>query len=112
MQWRIQGRGSHKPVVILLTDSEDFSRKESTALMRKIMAGEQSLPEAEQLAFHFIGFGPGVDEEYIRKLASIGNGSHMTCLAANDMDRVTLVKAFSRIAARPALQVALTPHKP
>lgn len=71
------------------------------------MEEEQNLPEAERLTVHVIGFGHGVDEMFIKQLADIGNGSHMTCSAAKDIDRLRLVKAFSRIAAHPALKVSL-----
>ena len=110
VQWRSQGSSNLKPVVILLTDSEDWVKKTSVNVLMKIMASEKALPEAERLTVHVIGFGPGVDERFIQQLASIGGGSHFTCHAARDMDRTNLVKAFSRIAARPADQVALVPN--
>lgn len=94
-------------MVILLTDSEDWYKASSTDVLRRIMQVEQNLPEAERLTVHVIGFGPGVDENFIRDLANIGNGSHLTLQAAKDMDRLCLVKAFARIAAQPALKVSL-----
>ena len=96
--------------MILLTDSGDAVKDSSAQVLQQIMAREQQLPEAERLTVHVIGFGPGVDKHYIQQLASIGGGSHFTCRAARDMDRTNLVKAFSRIAARPADQVALVPN--
>ena len=96
--------------MILLTDSGDAVKDSSAQVLQQIMTREQQLPEAERLTVHVIGFGPGVDERYIQQLASIGGGSHFTCQAARDMDRTNLVKAFSRIAARPADQVALVPN--
>ena len=107
LQWRQSGVTHHKPVVILLTDSGDWEKSSSTSVLTSIMAQEQNLPEAERLTMHVIGFGPGVDEAFIKRLADIGNGSHMTCQAASDIDRLTLVKAFARIAAHPALKVSL-----
>eukprot|EP00892_Ulva_mutabilis_P011345 jgi/Ulvmu1/8583/UM045_0026.1 len=108
-QWRAQGTESLKPVAILLTDSEDWVKATSVDVLRWIMEAEAALPEAERLTVHVIGFGPGVDEGFIQQLAAIGRGSHFTCQAARDMDRTNLVRAFSRIASRPADQVALVP---
>lgn len=110
MQWRTGGTDNLKPVVILLTDSEDWVKASSVDVLQRIMEGEKQLPEAERLTVHVIGFGPGVDESFIQQLATIGCGSHFTCQAARDMDRTNLVKAFSRIAARPGDQVALVPN--
>lgn len=110
VQWRAGGTDNLKPVVILLTDSEDWVKASSVDVLQHIMEGEKQLPEAERLTVHVIGFGPGVDESFIQQLATIGCGSHFTCQAARDMDRTNLVKAFSRIAARPGDQVALVPN--
>lgn len=110
MQWRQQGSSSLKPVAILLSDSGDHYKSSSEKVLRGIMQKEQQYPEAERLNVHVIGFGPGVDARFIQQLATIGCGSHFTCQAARDMDRLNLVKAFSRIAARPADQVALVPN--
>jgi hypothetical protein len=107
VQWRASGITRHKPVVILLSDSEDWHKRDSCQALKDIMAHEASLPEAERLTVHVIGFGPSIDEAFIRKLADIGEGSHMSCQAATDFDRLNLVKAFSRIAAQPALKVSL-----
>lgn len=76
-------------------------------MLQDIMKTEQQYPEEQRLTLHVIGFGPGVDSSYIQELASIGCGSHFTCQAAMDIDRLNLVKAFSRIAAKPSAQVAL-----
>lgn len=109
MQWRRTAHSTLKPVAIVLTDSGDCKKATGLATMREIMQKELQHPEAERLAVHVIGFGPQVDGNFIRDLAAIGGGSHFTCHAAIDMDRLKLVKAFTRIAARPADQVALVP---
>jgi hypothetical protein len=106
-QWRQAGVTLHKPVMILLTDSEDWVKTQSKKVLRQIMESEQKLDEAERLTVHVIGFGPDVDEGYIEALARIGNGSHLCCHAARDMDRLNLVQAFSTIAAHPAIKVSL-----
>lgn len=74
------------------------------------MLQEQRLPMAQRLTVHVIGFGPHVDGNFIKQLAIIGGGSHFTCQAAADMDRTNLIKAFSRIAARPSDKIALIPN--
>jgi hypothetical protein len=91
----------------MLTDSEDCGKQQSLDYMRQIMAAEASLPEAEQLTLHMIGFGPSVDHQFVEDLATIGNGSHLVCQTGGEVDRLDLVKAFSRLAAEPALKVSL-----
>jgi hypothetical protein len=107
VQWRLAEQRHHKPVAILLTYSGDWHRSSSNRVLRRIMRQEQTLPEGERLTVHVIGFGQSVDAEFIKQLADIGNGSHMTCHAAQDIDRRRLVHAFKRIAAHPALKVCL-----
>jgi hypothetical protein len=107
VQWRPTSQSDHKPVFIMLTDSGDWCKQQSLAYMRQIMAAEASLPEAEQLTLHMIGFGPSVDHEFVEDLATIGNGSHLVCQTGGEVDRLDLVKAFSRLAAEPALKVSL-----
>jgi hypothetical protein len=91
----------------MLTDSGDSVKQQSLDRMRQIMAAEANLPEAEQLTLHMIGFGPDVDEQFVEELANIGNGSHLVCHTGGEMDRLDLVRAFSRLAAEPALKVSL-----
>lgn len=77
--------------------------------MQDIMRAERELPETERLTVHVIGFGPHVIHSYVEQLAALGGGSHMVCQGAHDTDRIHLIRAFTRIAAQPALQVALVP---
>ena len=107
VQWRQGAQGNHKPVVILLTDSEDWHHSSSVQQLLNIMAAESQLPESEQLSVHVIGFGARVDVNFIEQLATIGNGSHLVCQTGGDMDRLDLVTAFSQLAAQPALKVSL-----
>jgi hypothetical protein len=107
VQWRSQSQTDHKPVVILLTDSGDWYKQQSLNQMRNIMAAEACLPEPVQLTLHMIGFGPEVDENFVEELGTIGNGSHLVCQTGGEIDRLDLVKAFSRLAAEPALKVSL-----
>jgi hypothetical protein len=107
VQWRSSSQTDHKPVFIMLTDSGDWYKQQSLDQVRHIMAAEAHLPEAEQLTLHMIGFGPDVDEKFVEELATIGNGSHLVCQTGGEVDRLDLVKAFSRLAAEPALKVSL-----
>jgi putative aminopeptidase FrvX len=91
----------------MLTDSADWEKTHSLQVLRKIMESEQQLPEEERLTLHMIGFGVDVDTAFITALADIGNGSYLVCQTGSDMDRLDLVKAFSQLAAQPALKVSL-----
>ena len=91
----------------MLTDSGDWEKASSLHQLQSIMASETQLPEEEQLSLHMIGFGPDVDVQFIESLADCGNGSHMVCQTGGDVDRLELVKAFSQLAAQPALKVSL-----
>jgi hypothetical protein len=107
VQWRNQSQSDHKPIIIMLSDSEDWYKSQSLQTLRSMMAAEQGLPEEERLTLHMIGFGPDVDLAFVEQLADIGNGSHLVCQTGSDMDRLDLVKAFGRLAAQPALKVSL-----
>jgi hypothetical protein len=107
MQWRQAAQRKHKPVVIMLTDSGDFDKEGSLQTMRSIMAQESQLPEDQRLTLHMIDFGPDVDVNFVERLASIGNGSHLVCQTGGDVDRLELVKAFGQLATQPALKVSL-----
>ena len=91
----------------MLTDSGDWHKEASLQQLRHIMTAEQRLPEEERLALHMIGFGPAVDIHFVEQLADIGGGSHIVCQTGGEVDRLDLVKAFSRLAAKPALKVSL-----
>lgn len=106
VQWHQDEIRHHKPMVILLTGSEDWYKGESTEVLREIMEAEQHLPEPERLTVHVIESGPGVDQPCIKEMAAMGNGSHMTLQAAKDMDRLSLVKAFAQIAAHGSVCLA------
>jgi hypothetical protein len=91
----------------MLTDSGDNDVNATVPALTAIMQEEALLPAEEQLTVHMFGFGPDVHEAFIEQLANIGNGSHFTCQTGGDMDRVNLVRAFTRLASQPAVKVSL-----
>jgi secreted protein with Ig-like and vWFA domain len=91
----------------MLTDSGDNYAHVTVPNLTAIMQEEAQLPTDEQLTVHMFGFGQGVNEAFIEQLANIGNGSHFTCQTGGDMDRVNLVRAFTRLASQPAVKVSL-----
>ena len=94
-------------MAILLTDAEEWEQGDAAHTLMDVMEQEEVLPEGERLIVHVIGFGRDVNQNFIAELAELGNGSHMTCRAAKDMDRLKLIHAFARIAAQPQVQIGL-----
>lgn len=100
MQWRHSPGASKalKPVFIMLTDAHDNQDTRSilgktnpcddhyqaVPALKAMMHEEAALPEDEQVTLHMLGFGPHIDEKYIERLATLGNGSFLTCRCGSD----------------------------
>ena len=104
---RVNGRAAvqmawhPRPVFILLTDSGDCAGGTMSAL-QQIMALEGAAAGGHApLTVHLLGFGGTVNEDYIRRLASVGRGTFHVCRQAADIGRLDLVSAFSALAERP-----------
>lgn len=108
MQWREKNQGStHKPMFVLLTDSSDGNSRRSLETLTDIMAEEERLPENERLELCLFVLGTKRRTEFINEFAAIGKATVELCLASCTIDRTNLVNAFTNMAARPTVRVAL-----
>lgn len=95
------------PVFILLTDSMDNSSL--TAVMLDMIMSREPAAEDGGLTVHVLGFGSEVNEDYIRRLASIGRGTYKVCREVADVGRLALVSAFNVLAEEPGKTFSLMP---
>jgi len=80
-----QQNAAHTPVFILLTDSGAHDRHATLSFLRQTMQSEIHRPDAVKL--HALGFGQGVDANFMSEIANLGNGSYHTITQTDDVGR-------------------------
>lgn len=82
---RANQQNTHTPVFILLTDSGAHDSQATLSYLRQAMQCEANRSDAVTL--HALGFGQGVNANFMADIASIGNGSFHTITQTDDMGR-------------------------
>lgn len=89
------GAPGHLPVFILLTDSGAHDVQPTLSFLQQHMLAEAGRQDAVKL--HALGFGQGVDSNFMSSIASLGGGSFQTIVHSDDIGRCITSSFMSKL---------------